>query len=320
MPTHHQHYTAVPFYRPEIEELRFLPEGPRVLQNFETREKTLAWVAIQHSADSTHGSINLLDLESGTNDSRPLPGRPGFFAETTKPGVLLVGLDRKLVLFDLSTNTVEDLGLRVTEDPRVIINDGVAVPGGVLFGTKDLRFKDPIAALYFYDESTKAVRTILDQQTCSNGKAVLGDHLIDIDSSPKSISRYRIEGNFEKVTNPSLIRPAGDLIGYPDGLRPINEDSVLVAFYNPEHISDGVAQQIRVSDGAIQCEWRIPGSPRVTCPEFVAVDGRVKVLFVTAVEGMPPEIMAIAPHAGSFFLADTPSDFRMPTRPPLVQL
>ena len=41
-----------------------------------------------------------------------------------------------------------------------------------------------------------------------------------------------------------------------------------------------------------------PGSPRVTCPEFVTIEGKTRLLFTTAIEGMPPETRAIAPHAG----------------------
>ena len=43
-----------------------------------------------------------------------------------------------------------------------------------------------------------------------------------------------------------------------------------------------MAQQRRISDGAVLCEWRFPGSPRVTCPEFVEGEGKVKLLFTTA--------------------------------------
>ena len=92
----------------------------------------------------------------------------------------------------------------------------------------------------------------------------------------------------------------------PDG------ESVIVAFYNPELGADGLAREFRISDGAVLAEWRLPGSPRVTCPEILELDGRVRVLFTTAVEGMDPA----APLAGTMFVGDTAFE-RVPAAPPL---
>jgi sugar lactone lactonase YvrE len=212
--------------------------------------------------------------------------------------------------------------------PGTIINDGLAVGGGVLFGTKDLEFKRPIAALYFFDSATRKVHTVLDGQTCSNGKYLrreaAGATLIDIDSTPKKISHYRLDAKLECVIEARLITPAESLPTFPDGLRPAPEgrgeqegDSVIVAYYDPADVADGLAQQIRVSDGAVVCEWIVPGSPRVTCPEFVKLNGEVKLLFTTAVEGMPTEVRRQAPGAGCMYIADT--DFEeLPSAPPLV--
>ena len=80
---------------------------------------------------------------------------------------------------------------------------------------------------------------------------------------------------------------------------------MIVAFYNPEAVSDGVARMYRLADGAVECEWVLPGSPRVTCPELVEMDGKTKIVFTTAVEGMAAEIRAIAPGAGALYIADT---------------
>jgi sugar lactone lactonase YvrE len=294
-------FTAQPFFDPGSEALRFLPEGPRVLP-----ERQLGWVAIQHGADCREGSFNLLDLSTRRNRSFPLPGRPGFFAETTRPGVLLVGLERRLVHFNLETGDVAHV-TEVTSDERVIINDGQPVEGGVIFGTKHLDFTEPVAELYFYESATGRVRTLLSGQTCSNGKFLRGDILIDIDSTPKTVSRYRFDAKFERLTEQSLVVDPDSLPGFPDGLRPAPDgESVIVAFYNPAEVADGVAQQIRIADGAVLCEWTIPGAPRVTCPEFMEIDGRMKLIFTTAVEGMPDATRRLAPGSGSMYIADTP--------------
>ena len=64
---------AQPLSIPDSDHLRFLPEGPIPLA-----ESMVSWVGIQHGANATHGSLNLLDLNQGTNKSFDLPGRPGF--------------------------------------------------------------------------------------------------------------------------------------------------------------------------------------------------------------------------------------------------
>jgi len=320
---------AQPCFEPAREELRFLPEGPRVLRNH-PGGALLGWVAIQHAADNHQGSINVLDLASGRNRNWPLPGRPGFFAETTRPGVVLIGLERRLVYFDLLTSDLEETGIQVTADERVIINDGLAVDGGVLFGTKHLEFSQPVAALYFFDSATRRVHTVLDGETCSNGKFLRRDEdsatLIEIDSTPRTITRYRLDARLEHVLEQSLVTAPDALPATPDGLRPSpagengpGDESAIVAFYNPAAVADGVAQQLRLSDGAVLCEWHIPGSPRVTCPEFVEVEGKVKLVFTTAVEGMPAATRRLAVGAGNMYIADTPFH-QMPAPPPLVAI
>src|SRR4051794_22573469 len=133
---------AQPFYRPPSDELRYLPECPTQLRG----TNRLGWVAIQHGPDVRHGSFNVLDLITLENRSYPLPGRPGFFVETVDAGVLLIGLERRLVLFDLASGVVTKTLAELPDDPRVIINDGIAVPGGVIFGAKHLEFNQPVAA------------------------------------------------------------------------------------------------------------------------------------------------------------------------------
>lgn len=318
------------FYEPETEALRYLPEGPRVLRNAPLDGPVVGWVAIQHGADAKEGSINLLNLETQRNESFVLRGRSGFFVETTEPGLLLVGLERRLVYFDLASGRMEETGIVVTKDERSIINDGLAVEGGVVFGTKHLGFSDPVACLYFYDSATRSVRTLVEGQVCSNGKHLCRDDegllLVDIDSHPKKISRYRMDAGMERVLSRSVIEPSGFAAGFPDGMRAapnetgrMEDESVVVAFYNPESVADGFVQQIRVADGVVLCEWVVPGAPRVTCPEFVEMDGEVKLLLTTALEGMPADVRKLAPGSGAIYLADTPFE-RMPVGVPLVEV
>jgi L-arabinonolactonase len=319
-----QTFTARPFFEPDYEQLRYLPEGPRVLQNFPgNNSKFLGWVAIQDAADATSGSINLLNLETLQNFTYHLPGRPGFFAETTTPGIVLIGLERRLVLYDLTTRTLYGTGIAVPENDRVIINDGLPIAGGVLFGTKHLDFNQPLAALYYYDIRNAALTELVPEQFCSNGKMferdATGSTLIDIDTIPKKISRYRFDRSLQHLQSRSLVVPPDSLPALPDGLRPSPDGNIVIAFYNPEPVADGLAWHLDIETGAVHTAWIIPGSPRVTCPEFVQIDDDVKLVFTTAVEGMPDESRKSAPNAGALFIADTPFT-TMPPPPPLLDI
>ena len=251
------------------------------------------------------GGINVLDLASRENVHHPLPGRPGFIAETADPGVLLVGLERRLALYDLNRRAIVETLAHIPEDPRVIINDGIAVPGGAIFGTKHLEFREPVAALYHYDSATRQVRELYGGQICSNGKYLHDGLLVDIDSQPKTITEYRYDPVAGTLHPLRLIAPPESLPALPDGMRPMpGGQSAIVAFYNPRHAPDGIAQEIRLSDGAVLTEFMLPGSPRVTCPEIGQLNGAACVFFTTAIEAMPPETRAIALEAGTIFVAE----------------
>ncbi len=273
----------------------------------------MGWVAIQHGPGETPGSVNVLNLLTGENDSHPLPGRPGFFAETDQPGVLVVGMERSLVLYDLRRREIVSKPFPVTSDQRVILNEGVAIKSGLLFGTKHTSFSEPIACLYWFDAGSRKLHTLDAAQICANGKFLRDGRLVDIDSFKKTVDEYPIDFTIPKLGERRIVADFRQTPLFPDGLRPCpGGDSVIVAFYNPQPEPAGVAVQIRIADGEVLAEWTLPGSPRVTCPEFVKLDGKVCLLFTTAIEGMDP----VSPYAGSLFLAPTPFD-DLPAAPPL---
>lgn len=299
--------TAVPLFRPAGEGLRFLPEGPLPLG-----PGRAAWVAIQHGADATDGSLNLLDLRSGDHRSVSLPGRPGFAARTSRDDLFLIGLDQEIVLVDLGTATpnVIPTGLRVRDDGPTLINDGIATPFGIVFGTKDPQFKDPIAGLYLLRQSDGRLIKLAGGKTCSNGKAAVRDEqgwvLFTVDTAPRTVTRYRLDVESGRVRDEQVWLDLCHEAHYPDGLRLApTGDRVAMAFYHPGDGPDGLVRQYRLADAAIDQEWRVPGSPRVTCPAYVEVGGAVKLLITTAVEGMPDQVRVRCPEAGTLFLADT---------------
>ena len=130
--------------RPDSEALRFLPEGPYWLGN-----GRISWVGIQHGAASVYGSINILDLNSGTNQSWDLPGRPGFAFPTESPGVFVTGVERSVGLFNTQDNSwrpfIQDIESDVV---NTIINDAVVFDDNLIFGCKELEFQTPKAGLY----------------------------------------------------------------------------------------------------------------------------------------------------------------------------
>ena len=161
------------------------------------------------------------------------------------------------------------------DDPRVIINDGIAVSDGVIFGTKDLAFKQPIAALYHYATSQQVMlREICGGQTCSNGKYFHDDRLIDIDTRPKTITEYRYRPRWPARA------PAADQRTPIDVFPPSRTDSgphptgssIMVAFYNGANVADGLAQPDPHRRRRGVAQRIIPGSPRVTCHAFITFE------------------------------------------------
>ena len=70
-------------------------------------------------------------------------------------------------------------------------------------------------------------------------------------------------------------------------------------------MTDGRAYRYDLRCGDRLGEWRIPGSPRATCPLLVEQGGRVRLVLTTAVEGMPDDQRRDCPRAGDLFIADT---------------
>ncbi len=311
-----RHTDAAVWLSPAREEDRFLPEGPRPVV-VDGRD-AVAWVNIQIGVDATGGEVHVRFWDTHERRFFALPKRPGFLLPTSRPGFVLLGLEKEVGFFDLARGFWQPLAAITDPDPRVIINDGEPVPGGgaVVFGTKDVRFAEPIAHLYMYTLADNRVTRIVDGMTCSNGKVFLPDAdaavLLDIDTPTKVVRRYRI--NVAEHTA-ALDGVALDLTGeaaFPDGMVGCGDDTVIVAYYDPTPAGHGRAVRYKLGSGEVVEEWRTPGSPRVTCPMLVQRPDGVRLLLTTATEGMPADQRAACPQAGSLFLAET----RFRTAPP----
>lgn len=310
---------ARPLVRPEREEDRFLPEGPRPLTL--AGRDALAWVNIQTAADARSGAIHVRFWDTGERKAWPLPDRPGFLLPTTRPGVLLVGAGKAVGTLDLGSGAWAPLATVPDDNPRTIVNDGEVVPGGraVVFGTKDTLFKDPVAGLYLFTLDDNAVSLVADRQTCSNGKVFArrgGDlALYDIDTPTRRVVEYRIDLQRRSLTRGGTALDLATAPGFPDGMCDGTEGTLIVAFYDPDPVDAGRAVRYELGTGRAVEEWRTPGSPRVTCPCLVRRRDAVKLVLTTAVEGMPADHRRRCPEAGSVFIADTDLSACPPVEP-----
>ena len=293
-------------FRPEENSLRFLPEGPYPCGNDQ-----LSWVAIQHGVDSTQGSLNVLDLASGNNTSHELDGRPGFAFPTDRANHFVIGMERRIALFDVASGNSETLcgGVDAAVDDT-IINDGVVFDGGLIFGAKHLQFSERKAGLYLWRSADRKLIQLRSDQICSNGKAIYRRDgsllLLDIDSPTKTIVEYELDASAGTLSDARIVIDLRDGDVFPDGMiMTPDEQSVIVAMFNPHDAEFGEARQYRLSDGLLEAVWITEASPQVTCPQLVEHGGRAKLILTTAAENMSDEKVARHPNAGCLFVADT---------------
>ena len=290
---------------PERDEDGFLPEGPREMTL--SGRPAVVWVNIRTSMEATAGAIFARFWDTGEVRRFPLPGRPGFALPTDRPDTLLVGADKRLLLFNPLTGATEVVAAIPDDSPRTIINDGEPVPdrrGAVVFGTKDVDFADPLGHLYLFTADDRRVSVLDAGVTCSNGKVLIDDWLYDIDTPRRTVTGRIWNLADRSIGGAVVVLDLRDEDGVPDGLCAADDRSVIVAFYNPGPAAFGRAVRFDLASGDRLDEWRVPGSPRVTCPLLVTRSDGLKLVLTTATEGMPADQRAGCPHAGCLFLAD----------------
>lgn len=275
--------------------------------------EVLMWVNIQNGVDATTGTIFAHHTQEPLDDFHlPCPTRPGFALPLAGGDRALVGLDKELRICNLAGGEWSGPVAGIPDtNPRTIINDAEIVPDGhaIVFGTKDTLFKEPIANLYLFTVDDNQVSLLADRQTCSNGKVFASDArgllLYDIDTPTRKVVRYRLDVAARKVTLEGVALELADQAGFPDGMCDCGDGTVIIAFYNPDLAQAGKAIRFSLATGKALEEWTTPGSPRVTCPLLVKRPDGVRLLLTTATEGMPAEMRARCPNAGSIFVADT---------------
>jgi sugar lactone lactonase YvrE len=302
---------ATELFDPKDEALRFLPEGPYPLSAELFGADRFSWVAIQHGASTTKGSLNIYDFKSGTNQSYELPGRPGF-AFPTDQGNFVVGCERSVGIFSIADGTFQPFieGVDAAVE-GTIINDGAVWQGNLIFGTKDLKFETKKAGLYLWRAADKRLIQLRNDQICSNGKVIVGREdgsvdLLDIDSPTRQVVAYHLDIANGRLDAGRVVVDLTKDEGVPDGMTLMPDGkSVIISLYNPNPADYGRTIQVRLADGQIEREWRTIGSPQATCPQWVARNGNASLVITTAVEHMSSERRPGAPKAGSLFVVDT---------------
>ncbi len=289
---------------------RYLPEGPRLLDSQEPNR--LVWINIQSDREGNPGALLFSELsDTARVNIVACPGRPGFVLPIAGGDRLLVGLDQALQIWDAQRGFSEPLVRIPDAHPRTIINDAEIVPGGkaVVFGTKDLLFQEPLANLYLYTVEDNTLSLLADQQTCSNGKVFRAETdelvLFDIDTPKQTLVRYRLDVERRQAVTSGVAIDLTSYPGFPDGMCDCGDGTVIVAFYNPEQAAEGHAIRFHLTSGSAIEKWTTPGAPRVTCPVLIPYLDRVKLVLTTAIEGMPPEMLAQCPNSGCLFIGDT---------------
>jgi sugar lactone lactonase YvrE len=271
-----------------------------------------SWVAIQHGATATTGSLNIFDLNSSKNQRFDLPGRPGFAKPTQNCDEFVIGCEHHLGLFNTRDRSWRVLTDQIDNDVSgTIVNDGTCFGDNLVFGTKDLEFKTPKAGLYLYRGREQRLIRLRADQICSNGKDVVssgsGLALLDIDSPTRKLVRYRLDIRTGQLSDCQTVIDLKAVDGVPDGmvLTP-DEQSAIISFYNPNPAEFGETRQYSLLDGSLEAIWRTPHSPQATCPLLMEhPDGSVKLIITTAVEHMPEQRQSQSKWAGGLFIADT---------------
>lgn len=299
--------TCEVLYRPQTNGLRFLPEGPMALA-----QDLFSWVAIQHGKNSLIGSLNILDVSTGTNTNHELPGRPGFALPTSTDGTFICGANRTLGLYNTESKEWQTLAEDIDGDVEgTVINDGTAFEHNIIFGCKDLNFEEAKAGLYLWRGEDQKLIKLRSDQTCSNGKEVVelesGLVLLDIDTPTKKLVSYELDidaGQLSQEANTILDLTSVEM--FPDGmiLTPDGQ-SCIIAFYNPNDAENGEARQYHLESGELEHTWLCPNAPQVTCPALIESGSGLKLVLTTAVEHMSPTRQQQHSNSGSLFIGAT---------------
>ena len=127
-----------------------------------------------------------------------------------------------------------------------------------------------------------------------------------IDSPTRQLVSYPIDLKTGQLGDAEVVIDFTGDPAVPDGavLTP-DGTGIVVAMFRPEVAEFGETRLYDLQTGNLLTTWQTMGSPQNTCPAFVRVDGKLKLLITTAVEHMSDEAQHQCPNAGRIFIAET---------------
>ena len=254
----------------------------------------LWWTDIQESLLWQH------DPATGKERQWSLPQRVGSFVLTDAPGVLILGLAKKVVLFDTHTGTLQPLADVEPDNPTTRVNDGRADRcGNYVFGTMHEGGPEPIGSFYRFTPMGMLQRLALPNIAIANSIAFSPDgatmywcdtpsrriHACDYDGQTGDVSNIRIFADLRDQD------ADGRHKGSPDGSTVDAEGCLWNAEWGGNRLTRYAA------DGRVLAQVSVPTS-QPTCPAFggAAFDA----LYVTtARDGLSAHRLAEDANAGA---------------------
>ena len=204
-------------------------------------------------------------------------------------------------LFDLSDGSWNVLidGVDAGVD-NTIINDGWAIGSQLIFGTKDLEFATKKQDFIFIMAHLMNLSNFDPTKSAAMEKALLTDdqgrhRLLDIDSPTRQLVSYPIDLKTGQLGDAEVVIDFTGDPAVPDGAVLTPDGTGIVAMFRPEVAEFGETRLYDLQTGNLLTTWQTMGSPQNTCPAFVRVDGKLKLLITTAVEHMSDEGAASMP-------------------------
>lgn len=193
--------------------------------------------------DITQNYIHTISSESQSLETISLPDSVGCIVVADN-GNLVAALSHEIVEVCLSSHEIRTLCKPCLPDD-VMFNDGkVDCMGRLWVGTKDISEKNPIAALYCFDQSGFSLKE--DQVIISNGTDWNLDNTVMYytDSPRQQIYQYDFDYKSGSVSNKRVFAQIEH--GYPDGLTVDNQGLVWSTHW------DGSCMTCYAPDGKIE--------------------------------------------------------------------
>jgi len=179
-------------------------------------EQVLYW------ADINAQRINRLDPATGHNHTCELPGRPGSFALTSHPGVLLVAMEHEIVWLDWASGTIEPWLVVEEEGAGIRLNDGRTDPAGrfvVASMYEDTSLRRFVGSLHQIDAD--GTHTVL-RRGVSVGNGIAFDPVRGktyfADSPTLTVLSWNYDTETAARTEPEVFfEYGGEVTGKPDG-------------------------------------------------------------------------------------------------------